>query len=102
MESHSPIWLGVEGRIMRYAGSVSAETVEVAYHGEVDLDRLKCTEIAPGSRVQRVCYDEANRYVLVRYEETWQHFCAVEAAIVDRYSKIPRRSGAIPPAPTER
>ena len=81
-------------------GSVSAETVEVevAYHGWVDLDRLKCTEIAPGSRVQRVCYDEANRYLVVRYEEIWRHFCAVEAAIVDRLLVAPaidRRFGSI-------
>jgi hypothetical protein len=70
-------------------GSSSAEIVEVAYHGEVDLDHLACTEIPAGSRVRRVCYDEANRYLLVRYEETWRHFCAVEAAIVDRLLAAP-------------
>lgn len=70
-------------------GSLRAETVEVEYHGDIDLEHFACTEIAPGSRVRRVCYDDANRYLVVRQEETWRHFCAVEAALAARLVEAP-------------
>jgi hypothetical protein len=71
------------------SGSLCAETVEVKYHGDIDLAHLKCAEIAPGSRVRRVCYDDLNRYLVVRHEETWRHFCEVEAAIASRLLAAP-------------
>ncbi|MDP9137452.1 MAG: KTSC domain-containing protein [Pseudomonadota bacterium] len=71
------------------SGSLCAETVEVDYHGDVDLVHFACTEIAPGSRVRRVCYDDANRYLVVRHQDSWRHFCAVDAAIAARLLAAP-------------
>ena len=67
-------------------GSVVAETVEVKYHGPVDLKPFSCTD-TKSSFVNRVCYDKANTYMLILLNSTWYHYCEIDAGTVSSLIK---------------
>ena len=60
------------------SGQVHAEVVSVKYGGEIDLAPFHCTDISKGRRISRVCYDLANKYLLIRVEQSYQQFCEVD------------------------
>ena len=60
----------------------SAETVQVKYHGPVSLGSFACADVKEGSDVSRICYDAAERYMLIRLKATYYHYCAIDAATV--------------------
>ena len=60
----------------------TAETVQVKYHGAVSLDAFACEDVKEGSDVSRICYDKAERYMLIRLKTTYYHYCGIEAATV--------------------
>ena len=62
--------------------AASAETVQVKYHGPVSLDSFACADVRENSDVSRVCYDEAERYMLIRLKTTYYHYCAIDAGTV--------------------
>ena len=64
------------------AGPVAAETVQVKYHGPVSLDAFACADVKENSDVTRVCYDTAERYMIIRLRVTHYHYCEVDAATV--------------------
>jgi hypothetical protein len=59
-----------------------AETVQVKYHGTVALDAFACADIKESSDVSRVCYDSAERYMVIRLKTTYYHYCEIDAATV--------------------
>jgi hypothetical protein len=59
-----------------------AESVYVKYRGEVDLKSFDCKDITRSSLINRVCYDEANEYMLVSLNGTYYHYCAIDGATV--------------------
>lgn len=59
-----------------------AETVQVKYHGPVSLDAFACTDVSENSDVSRICYDKAERYMVIRLKTTYYHYCAIDAATV--------------------
>ncbi|MGM9489607.1 KTSC domain-containing protein [Ideonella sp. YS5] len=59
-----------------------AETVEVKYHGPVSLEAFACADVREGSDVSRICYDAADRYMLIRLRSTYYHYCEIDAATV--------------------
>lgn len=59
-----------------------AETVQVKYHGAVSLDSFTCTDVRENSDVARICYDSAERYMVIRLKATYYHYCAVDTATV--------------------
>lgn len=61
---------------------VTAETVNVKYHGPVVLDAFACTEVADTSDVTRVCYDSAEQYMVIRLKATYYHYCMIDNATV--------------------
>ena len=61
---------------------VSAETVQVKYHGPVTLDSFVCSEVNEASDVSRICYDKAERYMVLRLKSTYYHYCEIDAATV--------------------
>jgi KTSC domain len=63
-------------------GIASAETVQVKYHGAVSLDSFACADVRESSDVSRICYDAAERYMLVRLKATYYHYCEIDAATV--------------------
>ncbi len=62
-----------------------AETVSVAHGSDVDLKTFQCTDIAQQGGVERVCYDGAKKYLLIRHDKIWRHFCSVEGSIAQRF-----------------
>ena len=65
----------------------TAETVQVKYHGVVPLDSFACTEVRENSDVSRICYDKAERYMVIRLKATYYHYCAIDAATVQGFQE---------------
>ena len=59
-----------------------AETVQVKYHGAVSLDAFACTKVEERSDVSRICYDNAERYMVIQLKTTYYHYCDIDAATV--------------------
>lgn len=64
------------------ASSAAAETVDVKYRGPVPLDTFQCTAVQRSSVVKRVCYDEANAYMIISLKGTYYHYCEIDVATV--------------------
>lgn len=62
--------------------AASAETVQIKYSGSVSLDSFACMDVNERSDVQRVCYDKAEKYMLIRLKSTYYHYCSIDAATV--------------------
>lgn len=60
----------------------TAETVQVKYHGAVSLDSFACADVSENSDVARICYDKAERYMVIRLKTTYYHYCEIDAATV--------------------
>jgi len=60
--------------------AAAAETVPVKYHGPVALDAFTCADVNEKSDVSRICYDKAERYMIIRLKSTYYHYCEVDAA----------------------
>lgn len=59
-----------------------AETVVVKYHGAVSLDAFACADVNENSDVSRICYDKAERYMVISLKTTYYHYCEIDAATV--------------------
>jgi hypothetical protein len=66
-----------------------AETVTVEGRGAVDLAPFACQDITRSSLINRVCYDAANRVMLVQSNAAWSQFCDVPAATRDTFLNAP-------------
>jgi hypothetical protein len=60
-----------------------AETVDVKYRGTVDLAPFVCQDTV-SSFVNRVCYDKAKSYMLIKLKQTYYHYCTIDADTVGR------------------
>jgi hypothetical protein len=60
----------------------AGETVQVKYHGQVPLDSFACVDVKESSDVSRICYDAAERYMLIRLKATYYHYCEIDAKTV--------------------
>jgi len=54
---------------------VGSEAVEVRHRGAVDLVTFECRDINRSSLIQRVCYDQAQRYLIVGIRGNYEDFC---------------------------
>ena len=60
----------------------AAEAVQVKYHGVVSLDAFACEDVKESGDVSRICYDKAERYMVIQLKTTYYHYCDVDAATV--------------------
>ena len=60
----------------------TAETVQVKYHGPVSLEAFTCSDVAESSDVSRICYDKAERYMVIKLKATYYHYCEIDASTV--------------------
>jgi hypothetical protein len=67
------------------ASLAMAETVDVKYHGAVDLKPFVCTDTPRSSFIQRVCYDKAQSYMLISLRGTYYHYCEFPQARFDAF-----------------
>jgi hypothetical protein len=63
--------------------AAAAETVTVKYRGPVSLDTFQCAAIDCSSVVERVCYDAAERYMVILLKGTYYHYCEIGQGTVD-------------------
>lgn len=69
--------------LLAFASQIAtAETVQVKYLGPVPLDSFACTEVSESSDVSRICYDVAERYMIIRLKTTYYHYCEIDTATV--------------------
>jgi hypothetical protein len=54
-----------------------AESVFVKFRGLVSLESFECTSVSRSSLVERVCYDSANEYMLIKLNGTYYHYCEI-------------------------
>jgi len=54
---------------------LGSETVDVRDRGPVDLATFECRDINRSSLIQRVCYDQAQRYLIVGIRGNYEDFC---------------------------
>lgn len=62
--------------------SAHAETVDVKYHGPVELSRFECNSISRSSFIRRVCYAPQQRYMVIDLDGTYYHHCAIDAGTI--------------------
>ena len=60
----------------------AAETVQVKYHGGVSLDAFACADVKQSGDISRICYDKAERYMVIQLKTTYYHYCEIDAATV--------------------
>lgn len=65
----------------------TAETVQVKHHGAVSLHAFVCEEVKESSDVSRICYDKAERYMVIRLKTTNYHYCEIDAATIQGLQK---------------
>jgi hypothetical protein len=65
--------------------AANAETVQVKYGNAVSLNSFSCTDVKENSDVSRVCYDRAERYMLVQLKATYYHYCEVDPATAQSF-----------------
>jgi hypothetical protein len=62
-----------------FAAPIVSEKIEVRGIGAVDLRTFECRDINRSTVVQRVCYEAAQRTLLVEARGAYQQFCNVPA-----------------------
>jgi len=68
---------------------VEGEEACIKYHKCVPLDQFKCENITRSSFIRRVCYVEAERYMLIQLNDTYYHYCGIEPEMVTSLLKAP-------------
>ena len=66
-----------------------AESVDVRYRGPVNLKSFDCQDITRSSLIERVCYDETNRHMIVRHSAVSDHYCELPKGVVDAFLNAP-------------
>ena len=69
--------------------SANAETVNVKYRGPVNIDAFDCPALKPSSVVNRICYHEPTRYLIVQLRSTYYHYCEVGQNVVAAWVAAP-------------
>jgi KTSC domain len=71
------------------AATVGSETINVSGHGVIDLDTFECRDITRSSIVQRVCYDPAQRHLIVAVKGAYGQYCDLPAETFDALMGAP-------------
>ena len=72
-----------------WTAPVVPEQVELGDRSIVDLAPFACTDTPRSSLVQRVCYDEARRYLLVSVRGSYRDHCGLSATTFDAFIAAP-------------
>jgi hypothetical protein len=65
---------------------IRAEVVDVGSHGSVELnENFDCRDIKRSSIIQRVCYQEKQRYLIVNIKGTYRQYCDVPISTYDAF-----------------
>jgi hypothetical protein len=72
-----------------FAAEVGAETVDVKDRGPIDLQTFECRDITRSSILQRVCYDRAQRHLIVAVKGAYDRYCDLPAETFDALMVAP-------------
>src|SRR3954463_16177205 len=72
-----------------WTAPVVTENADVSGRGAIDLAPFACTDTPRSSIVQRVCYDEAQHYLLVNVRGRYFDHCELPAAIFNAFVAAP-------------
>jgi hypothetical protein len=72
-----------------WTSPVTTETVEVRDRGEIDLSAFDCTDTPRSTVVQRVCYDQMQRHLLVNIGGGYSEYCRLSAATYEAFVTAP-------------
>ena len=72
-----------------WTAPVVTEKAEISDRDAIDLAPFACTDTPRSSIVQRVCYDEVRRYLLVNVSGSYRDYCAVPAATFNAFVAAP-------------
>ena len=72
-----------------WTAPVVSEKVELGDRVTIDLAPFACTDTPRSSVVQRVCYDEARRYLLVSVRGSYRDYCGLPATTFDAFISAP-------------
>src|SRR4051812_31576712 len=61
--------------LLWFTAELGSETVDVRDRGAVDLGTFECRDINRSSLIQRVCYDKAQRTLIVNVKGNYDQFC---------------------------
>nr|WP_249797732.1 KTSC domain-containing protein [Bradyrhizobium sp. 199] len=76
--------------LVQLAGApIVSETVETGDRERIDLARFECRDISRSTVLQRVCYDHAQRDLVVATGGFYARYCGVAAETVDRLLGAP-------------
>ena len=65
------------------------ETIDVRDRGAVDLTTFECRDINRSSLIQRVCYDHAQRTLIVGIKGSYDDYCDLPQQTLDRFMTAP-------------
>jgi KTSC domain len=68
--------IGTVAVLVLLAPAALADEVDVRQRGRLSLDEFNCARME-SSFIRRVCYDKANRYLLIQLGSTWREYCNV-------------------------
>ena len=71
------------------ATPVVSETIDVGDRNRVDLSSYACRDITRSSIVQRVCYDRAQRHLIVAIKGAYDQYCDLPAETFDAMMGAP-------------
>lgn len=61
---------------------VRGRWVDVKYRGLVDLKPFVCSDNIQSSFVNRICYDKSKSYMLIKLQQSWYHYCAIDGGTI--------------------
>ena len=68
-----------------YSAQVFAESVYVKYRGPVELAPFHCESITRSSFINRLCYDNKEKYAIVSLNGTYYHYCEVPQEVISSW-----------------
>ena len=75
--------------LLLLSAPVGTETVDVRNSGLVDLGTFECRDINRSTVIQRVCYDHAQRAMIVGFQGGYDRFCELPPETFDGFMTAP-------------
>lgn len=75
--------------LLLLAAPVGTEMVDVRDSGPVDLGTFECRDINRCTMIQRVCYDPAQRAMIVGIKGGYNRFCELPPEMFDGFMTAP-------------
>jgi hypothetical protein len=71
------------------ATSVAGETIDVKYYGRLDLAPFVCAEVTRSNFVNRVCYDQAQQFMVARLRSVYHSYCEIPTSTYNAFLAAP-------------